>query len=62
MIHKNSKHEPKGYEIVENWADLDSVETVKISALKTVGAGVGIVVAIPIILVGLLFYSAGGGG
>ena len=60
-IYKNSKHEPKGYEIVESWLDLDSVETVKISALKTVGAGVGVVVAIPFLVVGLLMFGAVGG-
>jgi hypothetical protein len=60
-IYKNTKQEPKGYEIVESWNDLDSVETVKISALKTAGAGVGIVVAIPFIAVGALLYGAGGG-
>lgn len=60
-IHKNSRHEPKGYEIVESWEALDSVETVKISALKTAGAGVGVVVAIPFLVVGMLMFGMGGG-
>lgn len=60
-IYKNTKQEPKGYEIVESWKDLDSVETVKISPLKTAGAGVGIVIAIPLLVVGLVLFGAGGG-
>ena len=58
-IHKNTKHEPKGYEIVADWRDIYSVETVKISALKTAGAGVGIIVAIPILAVGAVLFGAG---
>jgi len=60
-IHKNTRHEPKGYEVVEYWDDIDSVETVKVSALKTAGAGLGVVVAIPFMVVGLLMFGAGGG-
>jgi hypothetical protein len=60
-IYKNTKHAPKGHEIIESWSDLDSVETVKISAVKTVGAGLGVVVAIPFLVVGLLMFGAGGG-
>lgn len=58
-IHKNTQREPKGYVIVADWKDIHAVETVKISAIKTIGAGVGIVVAIPFIAVGALFAGAG---
>lgn len=60
-VYKNSKHEPKGHVIVERWSDLDSVETVRISALKTLGAGVGVIVAIPFLVIGLLMFGASGG-
>ena len=58
-IHKNTQREPKGHAIVADWKDIHAVETVKISAIKTIGAGVGIVVAIPFIAVGALFAGAG---
>lgn len=58
-IRKNTQREPKGYAIVADWRDIHAVETVKISAIKTIGAGVGLVVAIPFIAVGALFAGAG---
>jgi hypothetical protein len=58
-IHKNTQREPKGYAVVADWEDIHAVETVKISAIKTIGAGVGLVVAIPFIAVGALFAGAG---
>lgn len=58
-IHKNTQREPKGYAIVADWKDIHAVETVKISAIKTIGAGVAVVVAIPFIALGALFVGAG---
>lgn len=42
----------KGRPVAIEWADVYSVEEVKISALKTAGAGLGILVAIPIVAAG----------
>lgn len=58
-IHKNTPSEPRGRAVVADWQDIHAVETVKISALKTVGAGLGIVVAIPFLVVGAVFMGAG---
>jgi hypothetical protein len=58
-IHKNTPSEPRGRVVAADWQDIHAVETVKISALKTVGAGVGIVVAIPFLVVGAVFMGAG---
>ena len=44
-----------------DWQDIYTVETVKISAIKTAGAAVGVVVAIPFLAVGALFAGAAGG-
>lgn len=60
-IHNNTLLEPKGMAIVADWRDIHAVETVKISALKTTGATVGAIVAIPIMAVGALLYGMGGG-
>lgn len=47
--HKNTDYEPKGHEVVADWRDIDTVQTVKVSALKTAGAAVGAVVVIPVL-------------
>ena len=59
--YKNSKVRRKGSKITAEWADIETVETVNVSAIKTVGAGLGIIVAIPVIAVaGLVGVAAGG--
>jgi hypothetical protein len=59
-IHKNSTIQRKGAIVDEEWADVFSVETVKISPIKTAGAAVGVVAAIPFVALGLVFMGAGG--
>lgn len=58
---KANKVLPKGAEVVADWKDVYAVETVKVSAIKTVGAGLGIIVAIPILAVGGILAVAAGG-
>jgi len=60
-IHKNTRTEPRGKQVVVDWQDVYTVETVKISAIKTAGAAVGVVVAIPLLALGALFMGAAGG-
>ena len=60
-IHKNTQTEPKGHAVVVDWQDVHAVETVKISAIKTVGAGVGVIVAIPFLVIGALAAGAASG-
>lgn len=60
-IHKNTQTQPRGREVVADWQDVYAVETVKISAIKTAGAAVGVVVAIPFLALGALLMGAGGG-
>jgi len=60
-IHKNTRSRPRGLEVVADWRDIYTVETVKISALKTAGAAVGVVVAIPFLALGALMAGAAGG-
>ena len=60
-IYKNTQTEPKGKEVVADWQDVYAVETVKISAIKTAGATVGVIVAIPFLALGALFMGAAGG-
>jgi len=59
-IHKASMTQRKGAAVDEEWADVFSVETVKISPVKTAGAAVGIVAAIPFLALGVMFAGAGG--
>ena len=59
-VHKASTTQRKGAIVEEEWADVFSVETVKISPVKTAGAAVGVVVAIPFVALGLVFMGAGG--
>lgn len=59
-IHKNTLSEPRGMAVVADWRDIHAVETVKISALKTTGATVGVIVAIPIMALGALLVGMGG--
>lgn len=59
LIHKSSSTQRKGAVVEEEWADIFSVETVKISPIKTAGAAVGIVAAIPFIALGAMFMGAG---
>ena len=58
---KSNKVLPKGTGIMVDWGDVYAIETVKVSAIKTVGAGLGIIVALPIIAVGGIFAVAAGG-
>ena len=60
-IHKNTRSRPRGLEVVADWRDIYTVETVKISAIKTAGAAVGVVVAIPFLALGSLMAGAAGG-
>ena len=60
-IHKNTQTQPRGKEVVADWRDVYTVETVKISAIKTAGATVGVIVAIPFLALGALFMGAAGG-
>lgn len=59
--YKNTRHRPKGAELTADWQDVQAVERVKISAVKTAGAGLGVVVAIPFIALGLLLTGGSGG-
>lgn len=59
-IHKNTRLQPKGAAVVADWQDVYTVETVKISAIKTAGAAVGVVVAIPFLALGAVLAGAGG--
>ena len=59
-VHKASTTQRKGATVDEEWADVFSIETVKISPIKTAGAAVGIVAAIPFLALGLVFMGAGG--
>ena len=58
-IYKASTTQRKGAVVEEDWADVFSVETVKISPIKTAGAAVGIVAAIPFLALGAVFMGAG---
>jgi len=58
-IHKKSTTQHKGAIVEEEWADVFSVETVKISPIKTAGAAVGIVAAMPFLALGAVFMGAG---
>ncbi len=40
-IHKNTGTQPRGAKVVADWQDIYTVETVKISAIKTAGAASG---------------------
>lgn len=60
-IHKNTRTQPRGRKVVADWQDVYAVDTVKISAIKTAGAAVGVVVAIPFLALGALFMGAAGG-
>jgi hypothetical protein len=59
-IHKASTTQRKGAIVEEEWADIFSVETVKVSAVKTAGAAVGVVAALPFLALGMVFAGAGG--
>ena len=59
LIHKSSSTQRKGAIVEQEWADIFSVETVKISPVKTAGAAVGIVAAIPFVALGVMFMGAG---
>jgi len=58
-IYKASTTQRKGAIVEEEWADVFSVETVKISPVKTAGAAVGIVAAMPFLALGAVFMGAG---
>lgn len=52
----------KGQPVAIEWADVYSVKEVKVSALKTAGAGLGILVAIPIIAAAAFAGGCAGAG
>ena len=58
-LHKASTRQPKGAEVVADWRDIHSIEDVKISPLKTAGAVVGVVVALPFLALGAVMAGAG---
>lgn len=58
---ESSKVQPRGAEVVADWRDIYAVESVKFSPLKTAGAGLGVIVAIPIIAVGGVLAVAASG-
>ncbi len=58
-IYKASTTQRRGAIVEEEWADVYSVETVKISPIKTAGAAVGIVAAMPFLALGAVFMGAG---
>jgi len=60
-LHKATLNQRKGAAVVADWKDIYGTETVQISPLKTAGAAVGIVAAIPLLAVGVLFAGAAGG-
>jgi hypothetical protein len=60
-IHKNTPFQPRGAAVVADWQDVHTVETVKISAIKTAGAALGVIVAIPFLALGALMAGAAGG-
>ena len=57
---KSAPHQPKGALVVADWEDIYAVETVKVSAIKTAGAAVGVVVALPFLALGAIMAGAGG--
>jgi hypothetical protein len=62
LVYKASSTQRKGAIVEEEWADIFSVETVRISPVKTAGAAVGIVAALPFVALGFVFMGAGAGG
>ncbi len=58
-IHEGGLKRTTGRGIVVDWRDVYVAERVKISALKTAGAAVGIVAAIPFLAVGVMMAGAG---
>jgi hypothetical protein len=60
-LYKASKVQPKGAIVEAEWGEVYSIETVKISAIKTAGATVGVAVAIPFVAAGLLLAGFAGG-
>jgi len=61
-LHKNTPNQRKGSEVVADWKDVYAVETVKVSALKTTGAALGVVVAIPFLALGAVMAGCTGAG
>jgi hypothetical protein len=59
LIYKSSSTQQKGAIVEQEWPDIFSVETVKISPIKTAGAAVGIVAALPFVALGAIFMGAG---
>lgn len=59
-IHQGGLKRTTGRGVVVDWRDVHLAERVKISALKTAGAAVGIVAAIPFLAVGVMMAGAGG--
>lgn len=58
-IHQGGLKRTTGRGVVVDWRDVHLAERVKISALKTAGAAVGIVAAIPFLAVGVMMAGAG---
>jgi len=58
-IHQGGLKRTTGRGVVVDWRDVHLAERVKISALKTAGAAVGIVAAIPFLAIGVMMAGAG---
>ena len=58
-LHKATLSQRRGAPVVADWRDVCAVERVRISALKTAGAAVGIVAAIPFLAIGVMAAGAG---
>ena len=59
VIYKDSPVQKKGSIVDEEWADVFSVETVKVSPAKTAGAAVGAAAVVSIVAVGLFMGGMG---
>ncbi|MCH8100153.1 MAG: hypothetical protein IIB74_06925 [Proteobacteria bacterium] len=58
-LHKATLSQRKGAPVVADWRDVYAAERVRISVLKTAGAAVGIVAAIPFLAIGVMVAGAG---
>ncbi len=58
-LHKATLSQRKGAPVVADWRDVYAAERVRISALKTAGAAVGIIAAIPFLAIGVMVAGAG---
>ena len=58
-LHKATLSQRRGAPVVADWRDVYAAERVRISALKTAGAAVGIIAAIPFLAIGVMVAGAG---